>query len=41
VVSLWRAALSQECDGVRQTIAFVSRTLSAQECKVSSTYDLE
>jgi len=35
------AVLSQECDGVRQPIAYSSRTLSAQEHKASSTYELE
>jgi len=32
---------SQERKGVRQSIAFASRTLSAQERKGSSTYELE
>ena len=41
VVSLWGAVLSQESGGVRQSIAYVSRTLSAQERKASSTYELE
>jgi len=35
------AVLSQECNGVRQPIAYASRTLSAQERKASSTYELE
>jgi hypothetical protein len=35
------AVLSQETDGVRQPIAYVSRTLSAQEQKASSIYELE
>jgi hypothetical protein len=35
------AVLLQECDSVRQPIAYASRTLSAQECKASSTYELE
>jgi hypothetical protein len=35
------AVLSQEVDGVRQTIAYASRTLSAQERKAASTYKLE
>ena len=34
------AVLSQECNGVRQPIAYASRTLSAQERK-ASTYELE
>jgi len=33
--------LSQERNGVRQPIAYASRTLSAQELKASSTYELE
>jgi hypothetical protein len=33
--------ISQESDGVRQPIAYASRTLSAQERKASSTYELE
>jgi len=33
--------LSQERNGVRQHIAYFSRTLSAQEHKASSTYELE
>jgi len=33
------AVLSQEHNGVRQPIAYVSRTLSTQERKVSSTYE--
>jgi hypothetical protein len=35
------AVLSQERGGVRQPIAYASRTLSAQERKASSTYELE
>jgi hypothetical protein len=35
------AVLSQECGGVRQAIAYASRTLSAQERKTSPTYELE
>jgi hypothetical protein len=35
------AVLSQEVDGVRQPIAYASRTLSAQERKAASTYELE
>jgi len=35
------AVLSQECDGVRQPIAYASRALSAQECKASTTCELE
>jgi hypothetical protein len=35
------AVLSQERDGVREPIAYASRTLSAQECTASSTYELE
>jgi hypothetical protein len=35
------AVLSQERDGVRQTIAYASRTLTTQERKVSSIYELE
>ena len=35
------AVLSQERNGVRETIAYASRTLSAQERNASSTYDLE
>jgi hypothetical protein len=35
------AFLTQECDGVRQPIAYASRTLSAQELKASSTYELK
>jgi hypothetical protein len=35
------AVLSQEHDSVRQPIAHASRTLSAQEHKASSTYELE
>jgi hypothetical protein len=35
------AVLSQDRDGVRQPIAYASRTLSAQERKASSIYDLE
>jgi len=35
------AVLSQERDGVRQPIAYASRTLSAQERKASSIYELE
>jgi hypothetical protein len=35
------AVLSQETDGVRQPIAYASRTLSAQERKASSTYERE
>jgi hypothetical protein len=33
--------LSQEVDGYRQPIAYVSRTLTAQERKASSAYELE
>jgi len=33
--------LSQERNGVRQPIVYASRTLSAQEPKASSTYELE
>jgi hypothetical protein len=33
--------LSQEVDGVRQPIAYVSRTLTAHERKASSVYELE
>lgn len=40
-MSQWEAVLSQESDGVRQPIAYVSMTLSAQERKASSTYELE
>jgi len=36
-----RAVLSQERNGVQQPIAYASRTLSAQERKASSTYELE
>jgi hypothetical protein len=35
------AVLSQEREGVRQPIAYASRTPSAQERKASSTYELE
>jgi hypothetical protein len=35
------AVLSHETDGVRQPIAYASRTLSAQERKVSSIHELE
>jgi hypothetical protein len=35
------AVLSQEVDGVRLPIAYASRTLSAQERKAASTYELE
>jgi hypothetical protein len=35
------AVLSQEVDGVRQPIAYASRTLTAQERKASSVYELE
>jgi hypothetical protein len=35
------AVLSQEVDGVRQPIAYASRTLTAQERKASSIYELE
>ena len=35
------AVLSQEVDGVRQPIACASRSLSAQERKASSIYELE
>ena len=35
------AVLSQEREGFRQPIAYASRTLSAQERKASSTYELE
>jgi hypothetical protein len=35
------AFLSQEREGVRQPIAYTSRTLRAQERKASSTYELE
>jgi hypothetical protein len=35
------AVLSQERDGVRQATTYSSRTLSAQERKASSTYELE
>jgi len=35
------AVLSQEFDGIRQLIAYASRTLSAQERKASSVYELE
>ena len=35
------AVLCQERNGVRQPIAYASRTLSAQECKASCTYELE
>ena len=35
------AVLSQERNGVRQPIAYASRTLSSQERKASSTYELE
>jgi transposase InsO family protein len=35
------AVISQEVEGVRQPIAYASRTLSAQERKASSTYELE
>ena len=35
------AVLTQECDGVRQPIAYASRTLSAQKRKALSTYELE
>jgi hypothetical protein len=33
--------LSQEVDGVRQPIAYASHTLTAQERKASSVYELE
>jgi len=33
--------LKQECNGVRQAIAYVFRTLSAQESMTSSIYELE
>jgi hypothetical protein len=35
------AVLSQEIDGVRLPIAYASRTLTAQERKASSLYELE
>jgi len=35
------AVLSQEVDGVRRTIAYASRSLTAQERKASSVYELE
>jgi hypothetical protein len=35
------AVLSQEIDGVRQPVAYASRTLMAQERKASSIYELE
>jgi hypothetical protein len=35
------AVLSQETEGVRQPIAYASRTLTAQERKASSVYELE
>jgi len=35
------AVLSQESNGVRQPIAYASRTLSVQEHKASSIYELE
>ena len=35
------AVLSQEFDGIRQPIAYASRTLSAQERKASLVYELE
>jgi hypothetical protein len=35
------SVLSEERDGVRQPIAYASRTLSPQERKVSSIYELE
>jgi hypothetical protein len=35
------AVVSQERDGVRQPIAYASRTLSAEERKASSTYELQ
>ena len=35
------AVLSQERNGVRQPIAYASRTLSAQERKASCIYELE
>lgn len=35
------AVLQQEVDGVRQPVAFASRTLSPQERKASSVYELE
>jgi hypothetical protein len=35
------AVLSQDSDGVRQPTAYASRTLSAQERKASSIYELE
>jgi hypothetical protein len=35
------AVLSQEVDRIRQPIAYASRTLSAQECRISSIYELE
>jgi hypothetical protein len=35
------AVLSQENDGFRQPIAFVSRTLTNQKRRASSTYELE
>jgi len=34
------AVLSQELDGVRQPVAYASRTLSHQERKASSIYEL-
>lgn len=33
--------VSQEIDGVRQLITYATRTLSVQEGKASSTYELE
>jgi hypothetical protein len=35
------AVLSQEFDGCRQPVAYASRTLTAQERKASSIYELE
>jgi hypothetical protein len=35
------AVLSQEVDGIRQPVAYASRTLTSQERKAASTYELE
>jgi hypothetical protein len=35
------AVLSQEIDGVRLPITYASRTLTAQQLKTSSVYELE
>jgi len=35
------AVISQEVDGVRRPVAYASRSLTAQERKASSVYELE